>query len=190
MRTRLHRLRTRRPGPMRLGLLVVLALLAGGCTSAPPGITPVQNFDLESYLGTWYEIARLDHSFERGLSDVRADYARLPDGAISVRNSGHGAEGWEVAEGRALPVGDPAVGHLKVSFFGPFYGAYVIFALAQDAGWALVSGPNRDFLWLLARSPDLSPGERREALALADAAGFEVAALIFPSHDRSRERAP
>src|SRR6056300_737485 len=91
MRTRLHRLRTRRPGPMRLGLLVVLALLAGGCTSAPPGITPVQNFDLESYLGTWYEIARLDHSFERGLSDVRADYARLPDGAISVRNSGHGA---------------------------------------------------------------------------------------------------
>ena len=190
MRTRLHRLRTRRPGPMRLGLLVVLALLAAGCTSAPPGITPVQNFDLESYLGTWYEIARLDHSFERGLSDVRADYARLPDGAIAVRNSGYGAEGWEVAEGRALPVGDPTVGHLKVSFFGPFYGAYVVFALDQDAGWALVSGPNRDFLWLLARSPDLSPGERREALALAEAAGFEVAALIFPSHDRSRERAP
>jgi len=185
-----QRLRARRPGPMRLGLLVVLALLAGGCTSAPPGITPVQNFDLEAYLGTWYEIARLDHSFERGLSDVRAAYALRPDGAIAVRNSGYGAEGWEVAEGRALPVGDRTVGHLKVSFFGPFYGAYVIFALDQDAGWALVSGPNRDFLWLLARSPALPPGERSEALALAEAAGFETSALIFPSHERSHERAP
>ena len=185
-----QRLRARRPGPMRLGLLVVLALLVTGCTSAPPGITPIQNFDLEAYLGTWYEIARLDHSFERGLSDVRADYALRPDGAIAVRNSGYGAEGWEVAEGRAVPVGDPTVGHLKVSFFGPFYGAYVIFALDQDAGWALVSGPNRDFLWLLARSPALPPDERSKALALAKAAGFEVAALIFPSHERSRERAP
>ena len=190
MGTRPQCLRARRPGPMRLGLLAVLALLAAGCTSAPPGITPVQNFDLEAYLGTWYEIARLDHSFERGLSDVRADYALRPDGSIAVRNSGYGAEGWEVAEGRALPVGDPTVGHLKVSFFGPFYGAYVIFALDQDAGWALVSGPNRDFLWLLARSPALPPEERREALALAETAGFEVSALIFPRHDRSRERAP
>ena len=99
MRTVQKRLRARRPGAKRLGLLAVLALLVSGCTSAPAGITPVQNFDLQGYLGTWYEIARLDHSFERGLSDVRADYALLPDGAISVRNSGYGAEGWEVAEG-------------------------------------------------------------------------------------------
>ena len=173
-----------------LTLMACLTLLVSGCTSAPAGITPVQNFDLQGYLGTWYEIARLDHSFERGLSDVRADYALLPDGAISVRNSGYGAEGWEVAEGRALPVGDPSVGHLKVSFFGPFYGAYVIFALDLDAGWALVSGPNRDFLWLLARSPDLPLEERSSALALAEGAGFEVSALIFPSHARSRESTP
>lgn len=190
MGTGMQRLSAQRPGPMRLGLLAVIALVVAGCTSAPPGITPVQNFDLEGYLGTWYEIARLDHSFERGLSDVRADYALRPDGSIAVRNSGYGAEGWEVAEGRALPVGDPTVGHLKVSFFGPFYGAYVIFALDQDAGWALISGPNRDFLWLLARSPALPSGERSEALALAEAAGFETSALIFPRHDRSRERAP
>lgn len=182
--------RARRPGVTLLGVLAVIALLAAGCTSAPAGITPVQNFDLEGYLGTWYEIARLDHSFERGLSDVRADYTLLPDGAISVRNSGYGPEGWEVAEGRALPVGDPTIGHLKVSFFGPFYGAYVIFALDQDAGWALVSGPNRDFLWLLARSPRLPLEERSEALALAEAAGFEVAGLIFPNHERSRKDAP
>ena len=190
MRTVPQRFRARRPGLTPLAMLAVFVLLGSGCTSAPPGITPVQNFDLEGYLGTWYEIARLDHSFERGLSDVRADYALLPDGAIAVRNSGYGVEGWEVAEGRALPVGDPTVGHLKVSFFGPFFGAYVIFVLDQDAGWALVSGPNRDFLWLLARSSELPAGERREALALAEAAGFEVAALIFPSHDRSRARAP
>lgn len=183
-------LRKRHAPRMALALLVALSLLGSGCTSAPPGITPVQNFDLEGYLGTWYEIARLDHRFERGLSDVRADYALLPDGAISVRNSGYGAEGWEIAEGRALPVGDPTVGHLKVSFFGPFYGAYVIFALDQDAGWALVSGPNRDFLWLLARSPELPLGERSKALALAEAAGFEVGALLFPSHARSGEGAP
>ena len=78
MRTVQKRLRARRPGAKRLGLLAVLALLVSGCTSAPPGITPIENFDLKTYLGTWYEIARLDHSFERGLSDVRADYALRP----------------------------------------------------------------------------------------------------------------
>ena len=155
-----------------LTLMACLTLLVSGCTSAPAGITPVQNFDLQGYLGTWYEIARLDHSFERGLSDVRADYALLPDGAISVRNSGYGAEGWEVAEGHALPVGDPSMGHLKVSFFGPFYGAYVIFALDLDAGWALVSRPNRDF-WLLARArPPLE--EPSSALALAEGRASET----------------
>ena len=175
----LHRLWFR-----RLATLLLLAGLAA-CTSAPAGITPIDNFDLKAYLGTWYEIARLDHSFERGLSDVRADYALTADGTISVRNSGYGEDGWEIAEGRALPVGDPTRGHLKVSFFGPFYGAYVIFALDQCAGWALVSGPNRDFLWLLARTPSLPQATQAEALALADAAGFATDALIFPTHSRA-----
>lgn len=168
----------------RLTALVLLAGLAA-CTSAPPGIAPIDNFDLKGYLGTWYEIARLDHRFERGLNDVRADYALREDGAISVRNAGYGDDGWEIAEGRAVPVGDPTQGHLKVSFFGPFYGAYVIFALDQGAGWALVSGPNRDFLWLLARTPSLPEAAQAQALALADAAGFATDALIFPTHRRA-----
>ncbi|WP_082888473.1 lipocalin family protein [Marinobacter sp. LQ44] len=115
-------------------LLTTLLLLLTGCTGLPKGIEPVTGFDQDRYLGTWYEIARLDHSFERSLSQVTADYTLNDDGSIKVINRGYNAEKgeWKEAQGRAKFVGDSEVGHLKVSFFGPFYASYVVFELDDD----------------------------------------------------------
>src|SRR5690554_7009160 len=113
----------------RLIALTALALTLSACTGLPSGIEPVTGFDQDRYLGTWYEIARLDHSFERGLSRVTAEYTLNDDGSIRVINRGYNTEkgAWKEAEGRAKFVGDSEVGHLKVSFFGPFYASYVVF---------------------------------------------------------------
>ncbi|MBN8508732.1 MAG: lipocalin family protein [Burkholderiales bacterium] len=156
--------------------------LLAACTSAPDGITAVRGFDAERYLGTWYEVARLDHSFERGLSRVTAEYRRRDDGSIAVVNRGWSADErrWKQAEGRAVFVGAPDVGHLKVSFFGPFYGAYVVFDLdRENYRYALVSGPDRSYLWLLARSPTLDAATRDRLVARAAALGFDTSKLIF-----------
>jgi len=112
--------------------LVVVALLAlSACAGIPEGIEPVDNFELEPYLGTWYEIARLDHSFQRGMSNVTANYSLREDGGVAVLNRGYrdGKGEWDEAQGKAYFVGDPSIGRLKVSFFGPFYGAYNVFEL-------------------------------------------------------------
>jgi apolipoprotein D and lipocalin family protein len=167
-------------------LVLLVALLLTGCVAVPEGIEPVRDFDAERYLGTWYEIARLDHGFERGLTHVRADYARREDGGIAVTNRGWDADdgAWEAARGKAYFVEDPGTAYLKVSFFGPFYGAYVVFELDPDYRWALVTGPNRNYLWLLARDPLLDADLRDEILARAEAAGFDLEELILvPQED-------
>ena len=112
-------------------LLFFLVLLLTGCVGMPEGVTPVKNFQLERYLGKWYEIARLDHSFERGLSDVSATYRLQADGSVKVTNRGFDAERkvWKEAVGKALFTDDANHGSLKVSFFGPFYGGYHVVAL-------------------------------------------------------------
>lgn len=169
------------------GGLAILALLAG-CTGVPDGIEPVRGFDAQRYLGTWYEIARLDHRFERGLDDVSASYAANPDGSIAVVNRGleRGQCRWKEARGRAVFLGSREVGSLAVTFFWPFAGGYHVFALDErDYGWALVSGPSRDYLWILARRPDLPEPVRAELVARAGALGFPVAQLIAVRHDAS-----
>lgn len=175
--------------PPRALLALILLLAAGlsGCTGLPEGVRPVAGFELERYLGTWYEIARLDHRFERGLSEVTATYSPRPDGGIDVLNRGYeSAEGeWREARGRAYFLGEPQVASLKVSFFGPFYGGYHVLALDPDYGWALVSGPSRDYLWILARRPEL-PAEVTGALVdQARALGYPVEGLIFVDHTRA-----
>ncbi|KJS05685.1 MAG: lipocalin [Gammaproteobacteria bacterium BRH_c0] len=168
-----------------LALLVALAL--GACSHhVPEGVQPVSDFELERYLGTWYEIARLDHRFERGLSDVTAHYSLRDDGGLRVINRGYSAASgeWEEAEGKAYFVEDSTIGHLKVSFFGPFYGAYIVFDLDHEAySQALVSGPDKSYLWILARTPTLDPGQLEALVARAKASGFDTDALIFVSHD-------
>lgn len=167
--------------------LAILVLLAG-CTGVPDGIEPVRGFDAQRYLGTWYEVARLDHRFERGLDDVSASYAANPDGSIAVVNRGleRGQCRWKEARGRAVFLGPWDVGSLAVTFFWPFAGGYHVFALDErDYGWALVSGPSRDYLWILARRSDLPDPVRADLVERARALGFPVEQLIQVRHGGS-----
>jgi apolipoprotein D and lipocalin family protein len=161
-------------------LAAITTFLSSGCIRTPKGITPVTGFELTQYLGTWYEIARLDHGFERGLNHVSAEYALREDGGMRVLNRGLGPEGWKTAEGRAYFVGDPQTGHLKVSFFGPFYGSYLIFQL-NDYQTAYVTSNNRDYLWLLSRTPTLPQSEINDFIRAAKSLNFDTDALIFPA---------
>ncbi len=156
--------------------------MLAACTSVPDSVGPVTGFQADRYLGRWYEIARLDHRFERGLSRVTAEYKRRDDGSIGVVNRGwsDADQRWKQTEGTARFVQSPDVGHLKVSFFGPFYGSYVVFELdRQDYRYALVSGPDKSYLWLLARSPTLDAATRERLVARAAAAGFDTSQLVF-----------
>ena len=167
---------------LRKLLFSALVVMLAACTEIPQGITPVGNFQLERYLGKWYEIARLDHSFERGLSDVSAQYRRNPDGSVEVINRGYSADqdAWKEAVGKALFIGEPTLGSLKVSFFGPFYGGDHISALDDlDYRWALVVGPSRDYLWILARERNLPADVREQLVAKAQQLGFDINGLIW-----------
>lgn len=170
---------------MKIFALITSILLAlYGCTGLPKGIEPVTEFDEARYLGTWYEIARLNHSFEEGLSQVTAEYTLNDDGSIKVVNRGYNAEKgeWEEAEGKALFVGERDVGHLKVSFFGPFYSSYVVFELDEDYTTAYLTGHNRNYLWLMSRTPEVSEEALEEFKARAEAEGFDLQELIIVDH--------
>ncbi|ESE40890.1 lipocalin family protein [Shewanella decolorationis S12] len=148
----------------------------------PRNVEPVKDFELERYLGKWYEIARLDHSFERGLTQVTAEYSLKPDGGVKVINRGYSAakQQWKEAEGKAYFVNGDSEAYLKVSFFGPFYGAYVVFGLDQkDYQYAFISGPDTDYLWLLARTPTVSPEVIQQFVEMASARGFDTNSLIY-----------
>ena len=172
-------------------LALILALFIAACSAAAPdGVEPVRGFELNRYLGTWYEVARLDHRFERGLEDVTANYALREDGGVAVTNRGWDADDgeWSVANGKAYFIGDPDIGSLKVSFFGPFYGGYHILSLDEsepDYGLALVAGPNRGYLWILARSPDVAEARYQALVDQARELGFPVDELIRVSHERT-----
>ena len=172
----MHNLRT----TFALGL--TLACLLTGCVGVPKGVKPVENFSLERYLGRWYEIARLDHSFERGLSRVTADYSMREDGGVRVLNRGYceKKQEWKTAEGKAFFVKKPDEGYLKVSFFGPFYGSYVIFELdSKDYQYSVVCGPNKSYLWILARKSEIEPELKQELISRAAALGFDTTELVF-----------
>ena len=169
-------------------LALSFALSLGACSTAPPeGLHPVTSFDLNRYLGQWYEIARLDHSFERGMSDVNATYQLQGDGSVKVINRGYDTQRqtWKEAIGRALFIGDSQTGSLKVSFFGPFYGGYHVIALDQQHyRWSLVAGPDRDYLWILAREKTLPAEVREQLVSQAKALGFATDKLIWVEQTR------
>ena len=162
-------------------LVGMLCLALVSCTGIPDGIEPVTGFDQSRYLGTWYEIARLDHSFERGLSDVTATYDLNPDGSIKVLNRGFNAEegAWREAKGVARFMGSSDIAHLKVSFFGPFYGSYIVFELGEDYDYAFVSGFNRDYLWLLSREPHITSELRNHFIETMTALDFDLTELVW-----------
>lgn len=173
---------------VRLAAGFVAALLlagAAGCTTrVPEGLEPVGGFDVQRYMGTWYEIARLDHRFERGMSKVTATYELRPDGTVGVLNKGFvaGRNEWREAEGVARFVGEPQVAALKVSFFGPFYGGYNVVDLDPAYQHALVAGPDRSYLWILSRTPNPPRSEVERLVARAASLGFDTASLIFVEH--------
>lgn len=167
---------------MRKLLLVISIFLLSGCLGMPKLVQPVNDFELNKYLGKWYEIARLDHSFERGLSQVSAEYSLKDDGGVMVINRGFSAakNEWKEAEGKAYFVNGDSEGYLKVSFFGPFYGSYVVFELDhENYQYAFISGPDTDYLWLLAKTPTVPPEVLQKFVEMSKARGFDTDNLIY-----------
>ena len=159
-----------------------------GCTGRPDNVEPVRPFDVQRYTGEWFEIMRLDHSFERGLSNVTASYTLRDDGSLGVLNRGLDRKTcrWKEANGRAVFQGAPDTASLSVTFFWPFAGGYHVFALDQkDYGWALVSGTSRNYLWILARHQDLSADIRNRLVDQARGLGFPVNDLILVDHGKT-----
>jgi apolipoprotein D and lipocalin family protein len=164
---------------------IVLVLFLAGCVGIPEDVKPVDNFKLEKYLGKWYEIARLDHSFERGLTRVTAEYSLRDDGGVRVLNRGYSLKEntWKEAEGKAYFVKESDQGYLKVSFFGPFYGSYIVFELDhENYQYALVCGPKKSYLWILARVPEMKEEIKDILTAKATKLGFDTSKLIFVDH--------
>ena len=167
-------------------LLLLSFILLTSCVGIPEDVNPVNDFKLERYLGKWYEIARLDHSFERGLSRVTASYSMRKDGGVKVINRGYSAEKntWKEAEGKAFFVEKDNLGYLKVSFFGPFYGSYIVFDLDhENYQYSIVSGPDKSYLWILSRSPKINKNIKSILIQKAKKLGFDTSKLIYVEHE-------
>ncbi len=163
-------------------LMLIALLLLTACVGDADKYPTVTGFELNRYLGTWYEIARFDHSFERGLDQVSAEYSLRDDGGVKVLNKGFNTkkQKWHEAIGKAYFVETPDIAKLKVSFFGPFYGSYNVIALdKKDYQYVMITG-GKDYLWILSRTPQLSPEIQAELLSKARSLGFDVDKLIYP----------
>jgi len=166
---------------MKRFMLALLLSALVGCTGVPKGIVAVDHFELNRYLGTWYEIARIDNWFERGTEQVSATYSLREDGMVRVFNKGYDPDKrrWKTIEGRAKFVGDPTVGELKVSFFGPFYAGYNVIDLDRERySWAMVSGSSRSYFWILSRTPQMDRTLVSRLLSDAHTRGFDTLKVI------------
>ena len=165
-------------------LLLTLPLLLAACTYTPKDIKPVEGFQVDQYLGTWYEIARLDHSFERGLEKVTATYSMREDGGLKVINRGFDPvkQEWKEAVGKAYFIDTPDIGKLKVSFFGPFYGGYNIIELDKPYyNYVMICGPDKSYFWILSRTPQLPYPIKAQLISKAKELGFATDELIYVS---------
>jgi len=160
--------------------------LLTSCASIPKGVTVVSPFEKEKYLGKWFEIARFDFRFERGLNNTTAEYSLNSNGTIKVVNRGYNYEKkiWKEATGKAKFVQHESIAMLKVSFFGPFYGGYNVIAIDPEYKYALVSGSNFDYLWILSREKTIPAEIKSLYLEKAEKLGYKVSNLLWIEHDK------
>ena len=152
--------------------------------SIPKKASPVHHFDIQKYLGKWFEIARFDFRFEKNLNNVTAEYTLLENGKIGVLNQGYDyvKKEWKAAEGKAKFRSKQNVAALKVSFFGPFYSAYNVIDLDCDYQYSMVAGKNLDYLWILSRKPILPENIRGQFLTKAQDIGYDISRLVWVEH--------
>ncbi len=150
----------------------------------PKGVVPVKPFDINKFMGKWYEIARLDYRFERNMNNTTAEYSMNNDGSVKVVNSGYNYDKgkFEDVTGKAVFAASPDEGALKVSFFGPFYTGYNVIAIDPNYKYALVAGKNRHYLWLLSRAKTMPEEIKHSYLQIASGLGFDVSKLIWVEH--------
>ena len=160
-------------------LSVLLCLLAG-CGKLTVDNSVVNDFDLNRFLGDWYEIARYDHRFERGMDHTHANYVLREDGKVDVLNTGIKAGKPSQAKGVAKQTDTP--GLLRVSFWGPFYSDYRVMMIDDDYQYALIGSGSDDYLWILSRTPQLSPDTKARILAEAQRRGYDTSKLIWVNH--------
>jgi apolipoprotein D and lipocalin family protein len=166
-------------------MLMSCILFLSGCVSIPSNVKPVDNFISQKYLGKWYEIARLENSFEKGLDKISAEYILEQDGGIKVINRGFSSKenNWKSAEGKAYFVDGTDKGFLKVSFFGPFYGSYIVFEIDdKNYQYSMVSGPNKSYLWILSRNTIIPDEIQKKLIQKAKSLGFDTDKLVYVKH--------
>lgn len=162
-------------------LIGTSAVLSGCAVSVPNGVKPVTGFDIHQYLGTWYELARIDHHFEKDLIQVSARYNLNADGSVSVLNRGFHSvkQEWREAEGKARFLGPANVAALKVSFFGPFYGGYNVVSLDDAYQTSLVIGGSLDYFWLLSRNKSIPEQQLNLLLKKAQSLGVDLSRVTL-----------
>lgn len=182
---KLNIMKSRYIAPVLLGAGVALALYSCGST-IPKKAVAVTNFDKTKYLGKWYEIARLDFKYEKGLNNVTAEYFLNDDGSIKVDNKGYDAkkDKWKESIGKAKFVKADTIGMLKVSFFGPFYAGYNVIAVEDNYKYALVAGENLKYMWILSRETTIPESVKADFLIKAREIGFDISDLVWVKHDK------
>jgi len=169
----------------QLGSILFNGLVIMACSPASDKPVVVKNFEIGKYLGKWYEIARFDFYFERNLNNTTARYTLNENGSVKVVNRGfdYVKNEWKEAVGEAKFAGDWSEARLKVSFFGPFYSPYRVIALDPEYKYALVSGKNKKYLWILSRGTTIPDEIKSAYLKIAQEAGFKISDLIWVKHD-------
>lgn len=182
---------------MKRKAIVKTSLIAGGvigafllldsCSSIPKNAKAVEDFELEKYLGTWYEVARFDYRFERNIDNSVAQYSLQDDETVKVVNSGFDQkkDEWTSVEGSAKFRDTPSIAALKVTFFWPFYSGYNVVAIEDDYKYALVAGKNLNYLWILSREKTIPENVKESFLEQARAIGYDTSKLIWVNQDKN-----
>ena len=164
----------------------MICLAPCSCNGQKVDNSTIHPLNLQRYLGDWYEIARFDHSFERGLTHAKANYSLNPDGTLTVRNSGIKKGKLKTAVGKAKFTN--TVGRLRVSFFGPFYSDYRIMMLSEDYNYALIGSKNPNYLWILSRTPEVPVDILDQILDEACDRGYNTDRLIWVEQSDAPEQ--